>query len=218
MSHFEGTDLLCIRGQRPVFSGLSFALDPGELLLLTGKNGSGKSSLLRLIAGLLPPEGGRFAWDGAEFSASGDAHQQRLHYVGHRDAVKPPLSAHENLRFWSRLSSGAPDDRAVSRALGDFGLAALADIPARMLSEGQRRRLSLARLRASPAVLWLLDEPTTALDRDSIAAFLTVLKQHLSAGGIAIAATHAEAGFPESKRLDLDGFAAAAKDYWDRMA
>ena len=180
MSHFEGTDLLCIRGQRPVFSGLSFALDPGELLLLTGKNGSGKSSLLRLIAGLLPPEGGRFAWDGAEFSASGDAHQQRLHYVGHRDAVKPPLSAHENLRFWSRLSSGAPDDRAVSRALGDFGLAALADIPARML--------------------------------------LTVLKQHLSAGGIAIAATHAEAGFPESKRLDLDGFAAAAKDYWDRMA
>jgi len=218
VSHFEGTDLLCIRGQRPVFSGLSFALDPGELLLLTGKNGSGKSSLLRLIAGLLPPAGGRFAWNGETISADSDAHQQRLHYIGHRDAVKPPLTAQENLRLWALLASGTADDLAVSRALGDFGLGALANIPARMLSEGQRRRVALSRLRASPAALWLLDEPTTALDRDSTAAFLTVLGQHLKAGGIAVAATHAEGEFPAAKRLDLDRFAAAAKDYWDRMA
>ena len=218
VSHFEGTDLLCIRGLRPVFSGLSFALDTGGLLLLTGKNGSGKSSLLRLMAGLLAPAGGAFSWDGETLSPSSDAHQRRLHYIGHRDAVKPALTVSENLRFWSALASGRSDGLTVSRALGDFGLADFADIPARMLSEGQRRRLSLARLSAIPAALWLLDEPTTALDKDSTAAFLTILNRHLQSGGLAVAATHAESDYTGASHLDLDRYAAAARDYWDRVA
>ncbi len=218
MSLFEGRELLCIRGERPVFSGLSFALDAGGLLLLTGRNGSGKSSLLRLMAGLLRAERGALDWDGRPVRRNLDAHQRRLHYLGHRDAVKTSLTVLENLRFWSLLASGAAGDESALRALGDFGLGALAEIPARMLSEGQRRRLALARLQASPAVLWLLDEPTTALDRDATAAFLSLLRRHLRAGGMAAVATHAEAGFPQGTRLDLDGFAAAAKEYWDRVA
>lgn len=218
MSLFEGRDLLCVRGERPVFTGLSFALDAGGLLLLTGRNGSGKSSLLRLMAGLLPPAAGALSWKGEPVSRRLDAHHRRLHYLGHRDAVKSALTVSENLRFWSQLDSGGADERAVMRALADFKLDALADIPARMLSEGQRRRLALARLQASGAELWLLDEPTTALDRDSTAAFLSLLRRHLESGGMAAVATHAEIGFPQATRLDLDSHAAAAKDYWDRVA
>ncbi|MCH8154165.1 MAG: heme ABC exporter ATP-binding protein CcmA [Proteobacteria bacterium] len=167
MSLFEGRDLLCVRGERRVFEGLSFALAAGGLLVLTGPNGSGKSSLLRIMAGLLRPAAGALLWDGTPVRDDPDAQAARLQYLGHLDAVKPVLSAAENLMFWAALHGGGAAE--VTRALDGFDLGALAEVPGRMLSAGQKRRVALARLLAAPAEVWLLDEPTVGLDAASLA-------------------------------------------------
>ncbi len=206
MSLFEGKDLLCVRGERVVFEGLSFALDQGEAILLTGANGSGKSSLLRLMAGLLRPIAGELRWKGAPIDS--DDHNQRLHYVGHMDAVKPALTVAENLQFWTALAGSAPQESG-SFALSILGLSPLADIPARMLSAGQKRRLALARLIAIPAPLWLLDEPTIALDAQSAGVLREAILAHLKSGGLAAIATHSDLGVP-GKRIELGGFGAGA--------
>ena len=150
----------------------------GGALLLTGPNGSGKSTLLRLLAGLLRPAAGTLTWDGADALADLPAHARRVAYVGHQDAVKPALTAAENLRFAARLDGGA-----VGAALATIGLEELADLPARMLSAGQRRRLALARLALSRAPLWLLDEPTLGLDAASVERFGAMLAAHRAAAG-----------------------------------
>ena len=204
MSLFEGRDLLCVRGERNVFARIGFALDDGQALVLRGSNGSGKSSLLRLMAGLLRPVKGTIDWDGAPIGGDADAHNRRLHYVGHLDAVKPALSVSENLAFWSALCRGQMRPEAVRRALTRFGLASLADIPARMLSAGQKRRLALSRLIASPASLWLLDEPTIGLDAESIAVLRDVIHEHLREGGLAVIATHGDLAIEGAIDLDLD--------------
>ena len=136
--------MACIRGERPVFSGLSFRLERGDALTLVGPNGSGKSSLLRILAGLLKRAGGTLAWDGESLDEDWPAHRGRLHYVGHLDAVKPTLSAVENLDDWARFRGAA---RAAPGALEALGIEGLADVPGRYLSAGQRRRLALARVR-----------------------------------------------------------------------
>jgi len=204
MSLFEGRDLLCVRGERNVFARIGFALDDGQALVLRGSNGSGKSSLLRLMAGLLPPVKGTIDWDGAPIAGDPGAHNRRLHYVGHLDAVKPALSVSENLSFWGALCRGQTKSEAVHRALLRFGLAPLADIPARMLSAGQKRRLALSRLIASPAALWLLDEPTIGLDADSVAVLRDVIQEHLNEGGLAVIATHGDLAIAGAIDLDLD--------------
>ena len=204
MSLFEGRDLLCVRGERNVFARIGFALDEGQALVLRGSNGSGKSSLLRLMAGLLRPVKGTIDWDGTSVAGDPDAHNRRLHYVGHLDAVKPALSVSENLAFWSALWRGQAKADAVNRALARFGLASLADIPARMLSAGQKRRLALSRLIASPAALWLLDEPTIGLDADSVAVLRDVIQEHLGEGGLAVIATHGDLAITGAIDLDLD--------------
>jgi heme exporter protein A len=200
---FAGEALTCLRGERLVFQNLSFRARAGEALLLTGPNGSGKSSLLRLMAGLLAPAAGRLIWDGAAVADDRESHRARLHYVGHLDALKPALTVAENLAFYAALRGNPADDATLDRALVQFRLDQLADTPARFLSQGQRRRAALARVIVVPAPLWLLDEPTLALDDASLAALGAVLTDHLAAGGHVIAATHAPIAVAKAQRLEL---------------
>ena len=190
-----------------VFARLRFALPPGGALILTGPNGSGKSSLLRLMAGLLRPAAGRLLWHGAPIDQDADAHRARLAFLGHLDAVKPVLSARENLAFWASLYGAGPD--RVDSALAQFGLEGQASVPGRLLSAGQKRRLALARLRAMSADLWLLDEPTVGLDRPSVAALEAALAAHRTAGGRVVVATHQALDLPESEGLSLGDFPGA---------
>ena len=191
MSLFEGRDLACIRGERMVFEGVGFSLNPGEALEVLGPNGSGKTSLLRLMAGLGRPASGSLLWGPAPISEDPVAHAARLQYLGHGDAVKPVLTVTENVLYWARLHilSGEADE-TVARALDHFGLSSLAPLPARYLSAGQRRRLALARVMACGAALWLLDEPSVALDRESVVAVEAAIVRHREAGGIAVVSTN----------------------------
>jgi len=201
---FEGRALTCIRGERLVFANLAFAVEPGGALVLTGPNGSGKSSLLRLMAGLLKPAAGELLWDGAAIAKDPEAHRERLHYLSHLDAVKPVLSALENLTFWAALRGGSPAD--AESALERLGLAALAEVPGRMLSAGQKRRLALARVLAAPAELWLLDEPTVGLDADSVARLDKAIAAHRETGGRLVVATHIALDMPGATSLAIEDF------------
>jgi heme exporter protein A len=198
----EARDLACLRGERVVFADLSFRLDSGGALLLVGANGAGKSTLLRLLAGLLRPEAGALLWNGADALADRAAHAARLRYLSHQDALKPTLTARENLVFFARLWGGD-----VDAALDALGLAPLAALPARVLSSGQKRRLALARLALSdpahPAPLWLLDEPTVGLDAASVERLGGLLARHRAAGGMVLAATHLPLPLPGAGELRL---------------
>ena len=199
---FSGRALVCARGDRAVFSSLDFALGAGDVLLVTGPNGSGKSSLLRMMAGLLPPVSGDIEWEGANIAEDREAHAARLHYVGHLDAVKLALTVAENLRFWAALRPAGQDPGS---ALEQFGISALADLPARFLSAGQRRRLALARVTVSEAPLWLLDEPTVALDAEGVADVHAAIRKHCADGGSCVVSTNAPLDFPDANGLDMGG-------------
>jgi heme exporter protein A len=205
MAGFSGTALACRRSERLIFDGLDFAVAHGGALLLTGPNGSGKSSLLRLMAGLIRPFAGRLDWDGAPVRQDQTAHRERVAYLGHKDALKPVLTAAENVRLWTALRGQGDGAEA---ALQDMNLSHLADLPARFLSSGQSRRAALARTIAAGAPLWLLDEPTVGLDAASIAALEAALAAHRAGGGIVVAATHAPFLLPDAATLDLAAFAA----------
>lgn len=185
-----GQDVRCVRGGREVFAGLCFAAQAGEALAVTGPNGTGKTSLLRLIAGLLPPDGGTIMIEGGDVDLTV---AEQAHYLGHRDALKPALSVRENLSFWSDFLGGTRAG-AIADCLEAVGLAHAADLPAAYLSAGQRRRLSLARLLAVHRPLWLLDEPTAALDAAGQTMFAGLMRDHLSRGGLIVAATHGPLG------------------------
>lgn len=210
MSRFAAEDLDCVRGERRVFAGLRFALDPGDALILSGANGSGKSSLLKLMAGLLRPARGSIAWDGRSVADDPEAHRQRLNYLGHLDAVKPLLTVAENLGFWLALKGAGGDiGAAMARALDAFSIAHLADAPVRFLSAGQRRRLSLARVVALPAELWLLDEPATSLDGAAVGMLERAVAGHRELGGIAVVATHTPLSLAGARGLELGRFQAS---------
>ncbi|MCC7168072.1 MAG: heme ABC exporter ATP-binding protein CcmA, partial [Rhodospirillales bacterium] len=171
-----------------------------------GPNGSGKSSLLRLMAGLLRPAQGRLLWEGEPVTDDPESHGGRLHYVGHHDAVKPVLTVTETLAFWAGLHGGQAQQR-IARALEGFALGRLADVPGRMLSAGQKRRLNLARLLAAPAALWLLDEPSVALDRASVKSLEGEIAAPRAQGGMVVVSTHAEIALEGARELLLDRFA-----------
>jgi heme exporter protein A len=211
---FIGRALGCIRGGRAVFAGLEFTVAPGDALVLLGPNGSGKSSLLRVMAGLLRPTVGQVLWGEVPAAEDAEAHAARTHYVGHHDAIKPVLSVAENLRFWARLHEphAATAARAVDGALERFGLSHLRDVPGKMLSAGQKRRTNLARLLAAPSPLWLLDEPTTALDKGSIKVLEAVMADHRAQGGMVVLSTHQDVDLPGARELHLDQF---APDSWE---
>jgi heme exporter protein A len=194
-----GRDVRCVRGGREVFSGLAFEISGGEALAVTGRNGSGKTSLLRLIAGLLASAGGSVALQG------GDAEltlPEQAHYLGHRDALKPALSVSENLGFWRDFLGGEVTD--PGECLAVVGLSHAARLPAAYLSAGQRRRLSLARLLAVRRPLWLLDEPTAALDVAGQTMFASLMRDHLDRDGLIVAATHGPLGV-DARELRIGG-------------
>jgi heme exporter protein A len=209
---FTGRDLVCLRGDRVVFAGLDFTLGAGAALLLLGRNGSGKSSLLRLMAGLLRPAAGALDWHGAPVLHDREAHGARVRYIGHHDAIKPVLTVAENIAFWVRAWAPqvADVEAAVRGALVRLDMERLAEVPGKMLSAGQKRRTNLARLLAAPADLWLLDEPTTALDKASIAVLEDAIADHRATGGMVALSTHAEVALPAARTLRMEDFAAAA--------
>jgi heme exporter protein A len=194
-----GRGIRCVRGGREVFSDLDFAAASGEALAVTGPNGSGKTSLLRLIAGLLTVTGGSIDLEGGEAELT---LPEQAHYLGHRDALKPALSVLENLSFWRHFLGGEAFDTAAS--LAAVGLDHAAHLPAAFLSAGQRRRLSVARLLAVRRPIWLLDEPTSALDAAGQSLFAGLMHDHLSRGGLIVAATHAPLGI-EARELRIGG-------------
>ncbi len=185
----SGRGLRCVRGGREVFSGLDFSAPAGEALAVTGANGAGKTSLLRLVAGLLALGGGEIILEGGNDELT---LPEQAHYLGHRDALKPALSVGDNLTFWRDFLCGETTDTVAP--LTAVGLDHIAHLPAAFLSAGQRRRLSMARLLAVKRPVWLLDEPTSALDADGQRAFASLMEDHLASGGIILAATHSPLG------------------------
>jgi heme exporter protein A len=186
-------NIACERNGRVVFSDLSFCVSAGECAELRGANGAGKSSLLRLLAGLVPKSAGHVDWNGAVDFAS------QLHFIAHQDAMKTSLTVAENLQFWCDVMGGP----SIAAALQAFDLGALQNEPAQLLSAGQRRRLTLSRLFLATRPLWLLDEPMTALDAASQQILRGHVVAHLRAGGVVVAATHGDLGLSPQHLISL---------------
>jgi len=204
----EAVDLHCARGERTLFDGLSFTLKGGELLRIGGPNGSGKTSLLRIACGLLEPNRGEVRWGGENVRKLKEEYWVRLLYIGHANALKDDLTASENLAVACALAGVVADERRISGALDNLGLAGRENLPARVLSQGQRRRVALARLAlGAGAPLWVLDEPFTALDAAAIECVQGLISGHVSRGGGVLYTTHYEAsiGAAVSRRIDLAG-------------
>ncbi len=205
------TDLAAMRGGERIFEGVSFEVAGGRSLVVTGPNGAGKSTLLRIMAGLLRPETGTLRLEGGD----GEARlAEETHYLGHLDAMKRELTVRENLEFWRRYMGGGQDApaRSAIEAADAVGLAAVMHLPFGCLSAGQQRRIAIAKLLLARRPVWLLDEPTGALDAASEAVFAGIVARHCGAGGILVAATHRLLGLDDPQRLELERYRAAVPE------
>jgi heme exporter protein A len=202
----EASNLECVRGEKSLFRGLSFRLEPGACLMVQGANGSGKTSLLRMICGLAQPEQGEIRWEGQSIRKLAEDYRGELLYCGHAGAVKDDLTALENARISATLAGTPVDDDASLQALRQLGLKGREHLPARVLSAGQKRRVALSRLLLEKRKLWVLDEPLTALDKAAVTNLCSVIDAHLAAGGMAVLTSHQDlplaAGRVEHLRLD----------------
>jgi len=197
--------LTCVRGERQLFSDIGFEINPGEALRVVGTNGSGKTSLLRMLCGLAQPADGEVRWHGRNIRALRDEYCRNLIYLGHAHGVKDDLLAWENIVVASALSGNPVDRAAASEALEQLGLGRAAELPTRALSQGQRKRVALARLRLGMATpLWILDEPFTALDQSAVNELCGTLNAHLAGGGMVIYTTHQEIDLSARRVLRLD--------------
>ena len=201
----EGRGVAATRAGRTVFSGLDFQVSSGGALVVTGPNGSGKSSFLRVLAGLLPYSAGLVMADGVCADLHNDAYQEGVCYLGHTDGLKSLLTVRENLVFYSTLRGFPLTSTCITQAATFFALAEHLEIPVLLLSAGQRRRVALASLLISPAQLWLLDEPTTAMDSTATAKFAALIKAHTKAGGAAVLTSHHDTGIKPAETLVLSG-------------
>jgi len=201
----EVVDLECVRGDRRLFTNLSFSLSKGELLYLYGHNGSGKTTLMRAVCGLLHPTEGEIRWDGEPIRELSEEYTREVLYIGHKNGIKDDLTALENLRILSTLDGVHMTEEQAWDALERIGLRGFEDLPTTVLSQGQKRRVALARLLAHQAKLWILDEPFTALDRAAVELLQQVIREHLEQGGMAFLTTHQEVELTEGqvKRLQL---------------
>jgi heme exporter protein A len=200
----QGRSLACVRGERSLFHGLDLDLGAGECLHVTGPNGAGKTSLLRILAGLLAPTEGSVLWRGADIRRSREEYGTELAFVGHLNGIKDELTPVENLQLLAGVR-GQPASQAQA-ALAAYGLESCAQLPVRHLSQGQRRRVALARLAAMPAALWILDEPFNALDVGSVRTLHDAMAAHRDRGGMAILTAHQDIELPAGTRcLQMTG-------------
>lgn len=191
---FEALNLSCVRDERTLFSGLSFTVLPGEMVQIEGRNGAGKTSLLRILAGLSSPDAGEVRWQGVSTRSQRDVFHQELLYLGHQPGIKSVLTAFENLAFYLSVSSpsvrGDAAAEAIYQALENVGLLGYEDVTVAQMSAGQQRRVALARLWLSNAPLWILDEPLTAIDKQGVATLIALFEQHAEQGGMVLLTTH----------------------------
>ncbi len=188
----EAAQLACVRGDRRLFGDVSLTVEEGALLYVAGPNGSGKTTLLRMLVGLVRPEDGQVRWCGEPIRTLGEEYFRQVAYVGHHNAIKEDLTGRENLAVSLALDGLAVDDQQLTGALDKIGLGRYAELPVRALSQGQRRRVALARLLLTDAKLWVLDEPFVALDVAAVETLQETIRGHLERGGLTVLTTHQE--------------------------
>lgn len=186
---FEALNLSCVRDERTLFSGLSFTIKPGEMVQVEGQNGAGKTSLLRILAGLSSPDAGEVRWQGENTHRQRDVFHQQLLFLGHQPGIKSVLTAYENLAFYLSIE-GKTDADAIYQALENVGLLGYEEVTVAQMSAGQQRRVALARLWLTRAPLWILDEPLTAIDKQGVATLIALFEAHASRGGMVLLTTH----------------------------
>ncbi|ELA7313663.1 cytochrome c biogenesis heme-transporting ATPase CcmA [Vibrio alginolyticus] len=201
----EVSNLTAIRDERVLFENLQFEIKPGELVQIEGRNGTGKTTLLRIVTGLGDREEGVIKWKGEEVEKSRDVFHQDLLFLGHQTGVKRELTALENLRFYQSIQNNRSSDEEIFIALTQVGLAGREDVPVAQLSAGQQRRVALARLWLSEQILWILDEPLTAIDKQGVKVLESLFASHADNGGIVVLTTHQDmfADSPKLRKIKL---------------
>lgn len=199
----EISSLECVRGDLSLFKDLSFSINTGELLHLHGHNGSGKTTLLRTLSGLVKPGSGKVLWQGEDINELQEDFTRHLTYIGHKNAIKDDLSAVENLRIASLLDGFNISEDEAWQALDRIGLKGMEDLPTKVLSQGQKKRVALSRLLVTKTRLWILDEPFVALDKQAVAFLEDVIRDHIAADGMAIVTTHQEVSLTKGKVKEL---------------